>query len=692
MAKLSLKLILLVCSVLLLKVSYSMATTLNTPSLLSDKNRVSLLIASQTGAGQSSFGHAYLRFSKDIFKDDDIVVELVADQAQDQNSVLMTIIKGVGLLSQKFRSKLVFSSYESVRYEMNIIQDRNLKSLPLNLSTDQISNIKLFLDSKKEFLESENYLFFTNNCASKISKVIDESIDLKVNTIYSQIPIFLEKKYALLIDTNLIYLDKSASNLRKELIEKYLPIEIKSSRYPYFKNIEQQLTNVNYIERAYGVLKLLKAKQFFTKLSEESFLNIKTFILLFSQTETIRNRIEIIDLALKGSENIIFQPLQKQILDFPITLSGLTEYQTNNRMEVRLNDANEPIVRFFFTIMNNDESKTISEKFMDISIKSFGFSFSSGKLLYKIEDRQEVVGYLLKSKIFNTDNLLTKVHFHAEIYSGEKWFYLIPVAILEFAPDISPGVLGTNFFKPEDAMPIKNFSNNGLGNCMSIALMNKILFEQIKFLPDQEYLSSEKNLNLLKEALEGKFVIIPGYQNVRSLILSLDQEKLKQVISSYSYKLNISGFGSLVKAYFTREKIKPENLSDLYVSLALKIPIAMRFKVDNINVEHMILVTEIVDQGEYLELGVFDSNIAGYLPANLPDLQFVNRYTIDKKTGLFKQGSYSKGTSIYVDRSDLSSQQIYIRAKHSAKMMNFFNHSSKLGKYSFSINEIYQNL
>lgn len=657
---------------------------------IEDTTKVSILIASPQGSTRSSFGHAYFRFSNELDAKKDYVVELVANESEDSTNSWGSVFRGIGLsIKENYKTKIVTSDFEKVKYEMTIVKNRSLTTFPLKLSPDQAKKVQKYLIENQDSLEKEDYLFFSNNCASKISAVLDSSLGYEKSSFQSNVPIYLENKYYKIIDWSRSETEISSGELRKQIVKTLFPIALVHHKNPLLSNLPSQLTSPSFYERAYAIIKLLHLKELDPSLDNQTIRQSQAYLLSTSITEEAHNSTDLLKQVRTSGSGIRIVPLLNSNKIY--RLYGVTnESEVSIRPDLFLNSEKKLMIRYFYSFVINSESKTISERYIDVPASDFGLSLNNNEIQYKDErGHQFNVGILLESKIFGTKAILSHINFRADIQAGGSWLQLIPVALIHFEGSSNEKLAINRKFSPLDAIAMVNFSaSSNLGSCAALVAIQKILFDQTYFAPQYQRLTGSENMALFKQALEGKFIIVPGHSNIREWFASLDEEAVKTIVEKLSYEINIKNFGLLMKQYFTRIPITIENIIDLKHSIAMGMIVPVRFKVDGVREEHTFIVTEIIERDSFFELGVYDSNIGGYLPAGSKNLETSERFKIDKKTSLFLQKDYTQGTQLFVDQQIFEKRNGFVRAKQHPDLEKFAAEAISKRKFAFTPNEL----
>lgn len=632
--------------------------------------KVGILIASQKGMAMSSFGHAFIRLSeKDDWSKDDTVIEFVADNQGKGFNSIADYLKGLGVGSS-FKFKLNKSKYSLVKQNYNIYENRDLTTYPILTTPENIEKFRQILSKKSEKIDSETYAFFTSNCASQVSEILKESFDTSSS---SSIPIFLSSRFSEIIDEKGVVTDYSASKQRMAILRTFLsPKNLPENNFKY-QNLVRQLQSENYYDRIIGFSKMLEL------LSKNENPALLLFLNMFIRLESPEVYEELYGYVnkLNDRNNIQMIFLDKNLELLEIRDQGTVVANPNNSML----DIKRTILKVRYAINRNKGSQDThaTTRSINIDLKPYGFTENNGQIFYN----NQLVMQNFESRIFLQNSHANNILMRNEVIKIDNKRYLLPVLIIENEGNIYS--YNKADIKRFDLLPFANFSSQVTGknfilsNCLSMVSLQKILLEQVIFVPDYPKISAEENEKLLKDALDGNVIFALGFSNIHDWINYIGQDKTKNILSRFSYDLNIAGYGNLIVEYFTRNQVTAQNIETIKSALNLGVTVPVRFAVDSTQ-EHALLLYDIADRGDYYALAVYDPNTSINKLTDVPDL-----YKLNKNDNLFYADLYvPNGAKLYIDKIDIESSIRYRRNSKRKDIQKFLDFAIREKKYSFS--------
>lgn len=620
---------------LLLFAKDSSAQSLEIPTQVT---KAAILIASSKGLGQSSFGHAYLRFTdQNIFTSNDIVAEFVADQGDEPVSLL----KGLGLTQDSYFFKLNFTTYASIQQEMNRLNNRDLTTYPLKLSNSELQNLIAVVNSKKSSIREQKYLFLSQNCASSISSIIDQILGNSPGGLSAKIPNLLDQRYANVIDSSQVIVDLAFSSRRKILVDKEFPTFIPVDM-PLYQNIREQLRSDMYTHRILGLLKLLKAERYL-KLNRSQLFEVFVFLNRYAILESVAATNEFLDLINsrsleKSDQQVRLVPLFERVDE--LSMRGSSERNKLIDHQFKINNG-IPMISFQLRPERPSQDTAESTLSFNIDLTRFGFSVKRGRIYYgSTEIGEQFSSNIFGEKIFQDHFLIL-----SEVIATPKWNYFLPYIAIEISPNEHSSNL--NAYPNLDSKNILSFANDAsdgsVGNCESMVEIEKRLLERVTFAPELSKLTRDENTHLLELAISGQVVIVPGFLNIWEWTKSMDQMQLQIIAKNFSAQIS-----QPLKNLLNRTKLDAANIEDLDHALSHGITVPIYFRVHG-NVAHALLIYEIKDMGDHYSLGYYDPNFGAYGAGNT-----LNPVSIEKRTGRLTSKLYApSGTDAYANPTDL---------------------------------------
>lgn len=632
--------------------------------------KIGLLIASNKGAGMSSFGHAFIRISEnEDWSKDDTIVEFVADDQGKGFQSIRDYIKGLGVGSS-FNFKMNISKYSVVKENYNILENRDLTTYPLITTDDNRKQFYRILSQKSEKIDSENYAFLTHNCASQVSEILSETFQIDTK---SSIPILLSSRFSEYIDQKNIVIDYSASSQRKNTLKIFLPLDLFPQDSVRYQNIVRQLISNNYNDRLIAFAKVLDLFALTNNQSLALFLNMYIRsenpalygdLFKYINNPDERKNVKIITLD---------QDFNKLEVKDPGTIIP-NPYNSNFEVE-----GTKLKIRYAINRNASSQDTHPTSRFIYIDLKSYGFTEDNGKIYY---DKQ-LIFQKFNSDIFSTESHKTNILLRNEVVKRDGKNYLLPVLMIE--KEGHKFTYSKANIDRTDTLPFANYSglvankNIILGNCLSMVTLQKILLEQVVFFPNYPKLTVDENENLLKEALRGNIVFAIGFSNINEWIKYIGENRTKAILTQLSYDLNISGYGDLMIKYFTRSQVTPENIDTIASALSLGVTVPVRFVVDE-HQEHALLIYDIADRGDYYALAAYDPNVSINKLNDSIDI-----FKLSKKDGLFYSDLYMQsGAKLYIDKIDIETSINFKKSIQRKDMKKFLDFSIKEGRYSFT--------
>lgn len=636
--------------------------------------KVALLIASTKGLAQSSFGHAYLRLSSnERWTDDDIAVEFAAEIKDDK----INFFKGIGLWENyKFASNIY--PYKVIKEYHTIFENRTLTTYPLSLSQMQVEKLVESLNNVTSYIDKEYYSFFTNNCATQVTKVLDDVLNSE-NSFELNIPIYLKDKYARFINWDAVIIDNSSSESRLKLIEKSLPHFINQSDNIFLKNIKNQLISENIKDRYLAVLKLIKIDTF--NYNELQRREIFIFLNIYSLLERRDHRLEMLKIinSKKKFKNGVLKliPLTQNMEQLEIDPQGATRFDADDQFLIREKLFLESHYSTEYIDPNKKGQYFRDKKMVDLT--NYGFSSSNNQIYYN----GNKIAIQPSSNLLGIKEINNNSVFFSEIVSSEDRRWLIPYILVYLEDKSSLEPLEVNL-SVSNIIGINNFRYLGVGSCLSLVLTEKAILEQVVFAKDLQRLPLQENAILLEKVIAGEFVIVPGYSNVYDWTQGIGEKKLKTILGGYQVKLN--QFLDLSFKFFTRTKLTATHFHDIetLLQLGLTIPIRFRNMATSERVDHVILVTGLSDQGDYYGLTVYDPNFGVMSTQNG---SFIHK--INKRTGVYHSTLYAKdGVSVYIDDLNVNKSFLFMNQKKRTDLQSVITQSVKNSKYNYTLEEM----
>lgn len=548
--------------------------------------KISYLLASGKGIGQSTFGHSYLRFSygKD-FSNTDITVEFVADVNPSQ----INIFKGAGLTLSNYDFAIVPTTYDGV-YKYHVLkQDRDLTTYELKLSKKEILSITTRVNDLIINGIEMTYSFFTRNCADIVSDVIDSSVDFRLTGMRSKIPVLIPtilKKYSLIKSVSI---DPRVSKLRQTKAERFFsnPALPKDNR---IINIVEQLSSSDLNQRIYGIYKLNQYR-LRKDLKKEDAKRLRHLGANLTRLEGNLVRKNMLG---------IFNGNHQSFRDFNLAAlkTSFSSATGVKKTTLRLSGKKVYLVA---------DLKVPSSVRKDGARKIFRSKKLIPNLTYQDGEIKDEAGNVVAYKM--NDELIESAFYHPNLYfnseliekDGKKYVYFTLLWELKGHP--KPRV-----YNHQNLISIDN-GENGEGYCYSHSELTMLLNTRVIYDPKGEKLTSDEYLNLIKELYRNKIIVAPGVSSPMELTLEIDKDELVHLINRRH--LAEQGKVDAIFNYFSETNIDNDNFYLLKNLINIGINPIVIFKVGNKGFRaHSVTITKIhpPKDGYRIMLDVIDPN------------------------------------------------------------------------------------
>lgn len=597
----------------------------STETLPNDITKIALVIGSPKEAIESSFGHAFLRFSnKKDFDLSDWTIEFTANTPEDDISYL----RGMGI-GPSYKLNVHLSSYSQTSTGYTQAMDRDLTQYELNLTPEQIRDFTNAINDRLIHSEEDTYNFLFNNCTTIISKIIEDTTKLKISGYSKNVPVWIPNK---LKEMNLIKKETvilGNTSLRNKIIdknfdntfEKYLNDESNFQEYYLLYNLKVQLKSYNFQDRLIAYLKLvhLVAKQ---KIDKE----VLNFAKRLINSEIPRMKLNLL--------NIVNFKMEATYAFYPIEFSDMlpledkdekapNDSRSSHQLSIVKDGDQKKVIASITTIEPKLDAKSrpatiyrnydfelkkivIDEDFKNITLEN--------KLVDLLDNKFNIIGINKKNYMFYPDFI--KIH-------GKK--YLLPIFLMDNLASWSHTQTPDKWRQDNLNLLNKGTSQSAFGNCYALAILQKQLMENAYFEPAEEKRIPSYYENLMNEALRGEKVVVPGVRSIKELSNIITEEKVQQIVSALNAR--VSKFSNLAAKWFQRDKIDPAMLEKIKHHIAHGIyPILTFVPYPAVKAEHALLVYSIEDKNDYYLFHVYDPNF-GIIPKISP-MQF----KLDKKT------------------------------------------------------------
>ncbi len=574
--------------------------------------QLSLTVAAPFNRAQSSFGHAYLRFSKNSLSQEDVVLEFVADVLPHE----ISYFRGVGLGSS-YKLKTVLERVRVISYQHRELENRDLTNYELDVSQIEIDSVIENISLMQN--QDIDYNFFFNNCSSNVGQILERSLKIELGSFKSNIPIELPtllQKQGLIKKTTI---EHGYKTIRDKIVRKYIPLLEPFQGQINTTDLKSLLLKIQFNRRAVGYLKLAKLY----KEADNSKLNkaIRRLIYSLIPYELRKKRSSLFQLFKKDHKQIKIKNLASNPKG--LLIGGLRDLETNKVLDDVFPLAYESgklITRsnkVFFELEFVLKSVTGAEFPVSFShpIKEISYGNNENVFLWDgvpISFKRQSKSALRLSKI--------SILYIDQIIKGD--LYLTPYLVYEEDDEFD-----LTQFKSTDTLSFINGQkiNEGestAGVCYGLVRVQEQLMRYVKFKPHRPKKSASFNLYLFQRAVRGESVTVPGFANIKEFTKSIDEQDLYRTLLIENQRMN--GVQSLITAYFVRDKLDAKTLLNMKNQLSLNRPVKMIFRPSARRAEHAILIVGFVEDQNFIKLKVYDPNLG--FNQNIDEI----RYWIDK--------------------------------------------------------------
>ncbi len=563
---------------------------------LKGSRQVAILIAGAKGMGPSSFGHAYLRFSKDSHEWSfaDPVLEFAADLQGEP----INLFRGLGL-GTKYPARATLMPYYTVVESKAQNEERDLHTYVLDLSEAQIDSLLEQLERVSRQVNSGNsvsYAFFSQNCSTLVADLLNPVLPVQISGLQRIVPTQLPEA---LRNAGLIreeFTDLSAKNERKSRI---LEDQIALSN-----SARQALLHGNSQDRLLVYLQLLNANagdraqnnQGQKAPANGNALEIERFVRQLVMVENTEIR-DFVFAYLSNRQNYFFKildvPMSQDLVDIKIHSLAMaansnvlvTTYGGKRRLQGSQVSRHESRVSLDFLRADPHGRLILHEPAMTaIETNDIQIGFvDSGNLITGVSDL-----YIPSAMIFNTE-------------SRNRIQLTLLIDKTAFAK--------TSVRKTIQDFDLPAISNREIdgGVCLALSLITRMSLLNARYLPNYPRRSSEFYENVLLSLAEGYTVLVPGYANLFELTNDLRKEgRLLDLLK----RINGAGnsFTSRFMRIFEHEKFGLNQIDTLVNLLKIGVPMEVQFLIPEINGGHSIVVYDFEETDTEYKLHTYDPN------------------------------------------------------------------------------------
>lgn len=619
---------------------------------------ISYLLASSTGVGRSSFGHSYIRVSyqSELKKNDD-VIEFVADVIDPAN---IEYLRAFGFYNN-YNFKINKDTYHKVWHHHVIKQNRDLTTYVLKLTAKQKDKL---IETLNEILVNgtpKRYSFFKNNCADIVTDIFNSSFERPIIGSASFVPTMIPIRLKTLDLIKSTHIDPRKTQLIENIVKKGL--EELDSHFLSELDVAVLISNLSsdsLAQRMQGYYAL-------------HILNNKF---------ELKNSLKIISIIadlIKFENRFTGQYLSKLFRTKKIKIDLILN------KKLSFNSGSIKKLRFYRLIHKNEDvllQVNYSQKLPDDKIINRNKNIYLPELFYKdgkiIHKKTKVsvalnLGHeLIEDKFYLPHSFLDIRLIHHESLDVISIFFSVKKEMfrenIDYKYHEGDELAYTN-------REITDLIGSGPGVCFSHSQLNRALILNAIFDPSQKELAPKANLELVKKALNGEFIVIPGFNNPENFTNSLNASELAMVLND-DFQEKYNWFKSSL-AWFKETSITSSNFYIIKNLVDLGIPPVVAFKANDVYA-HSVMITSITEGDNYYHLEVIDPNFKHI-----------------KKTFRFNK-SNNKLITIWYGQVDLKLpffqvDEVFKKAliSHNATFKDLMMSSSKIHKnYSFTLSSL----
>jgi hypothetical protein len=620
----------LTCLLLLANVSHA---TLKLPD---DITKIALVIGAPKEAVESSWGHSFLRFSsKAKFDLSDTTIEFTAFVPNKLN-----VVRGLGIFPYKM--DVTISNYASTSTNYSQVMDRDLVQYELDLTPLEIKRFVDLMNLRLDHNREDSYNFLFNNCTSVISEIIEEVTQKKISSFSKNVPVWIPEKLKKLGLIKNEFTILSNTSIRKKIIEmkfsgvfdKYLKDLANVEDYYLIYNLKEQLKSLNFGDRLVGYLKIvyLFKKQ---KIDKEA-LGFAKYLVSSEMPSVKLNLLNLLNFKLESS--YAFSPLHYQAMkEISREDERLLKSETlKKELDVVFKGRGKPRqVELSFTTLDfvqvpasqgqqSDQGRTFTFVHPDIVVNYISMDLTiDNKLVDLIDTNIQATGANKRNYLIYPDIIQIQ---------GKK--YLLPIFLLD---NLASWNLIKNPKKWERAglrLTNQSTKESPAGFCYALMTLQKQLMENAFFEPGEEKRIPSYYEKLMKSALSGEKVVVPGIKSIREWNSIVTDEKVQTIVNELNQQ--IMTFTNFAGKWFQRESINDSKLRKIkqYLQHGLY-PILTFLPKKDVRIEHALLLYDIEEKADHYLLHVYDPNF-GLIPKISPMEYRLDKLTFEYSSTVYK--------------------------------------------------------
>jgi len=588
-----------------------------TETKLKEKHvRVALVIAQATNARiESSFGHAFLRFSQNESFDsvEDQVVEFVADVPEGEHTKRL---KGLGLAGS-YPIKVSVRPWYLAAAIHSSQMERSLTHFVLKLETHQVSRLVLEIQELHRRSLENRYNFLFHNCTTVIAETLRKVAPFPKTILSANLP----EKFPIFLDEQGLIAEKfelpSSREIRAEIVSKLYDKSLGNAwrDHPIAANLKRQLISADKTERviAYAKLRWILRK----KGENQESLTQFSLQLIANEIPTIRKEGYFLirgdrdaferysPLLLNRGNGFIQDQIEKNPGSWKEVQSTFFDSSSGPGILLQMKSASSLSIGAPPTGMNDIVHR---------------MKVYPAQLKREKDSSLSLNGKFVEYGGFNKKHSIIL----PEIANTSRGSFLL-INVLQ-------DVLPNNPLRGALEVPDPNIGQV----CYGMAWIQKLLMEGAHFAPRLPKVSTEDYQALFNMIIEGSStLVIPGAKDIVEFLSFLPETFLRDRIRQTQSRVN--HYGKLVAEYFTREKVNSRSEVENIKTLTQNgiYPLVTFTPLENKNVDHALVIFGVheVSNGYYLE--AYDPNL-GLVKFGNPSIWFF----IGEKSWQFQSSIY----------------------------------------------------
>ncbi|MGZ3791801.1 MAG: lipoprotein N-acyltransferase Lnb domain-containing protein [Bdellovibrio sp.] len=612
---------------------------------------ISYMLAAPKGLSKSAFGHSYLLFKSDVYvSPEDQAIEFFASV----NPAELNYIRGLGVFS--YDRKVVLEKFNIIKKDITIFQNRDLEIYDLKLSAYQRAEIISKINDVLNKGKMGHYSFVSSNCAGAVSDILN-GIGLRISGLSAKIPTQLRDvlREKALIGRMVRF--ESNENIRSDAIRKYWS-SLESIRIPkFYRSLDKMFNDQGEMLKLFS---LLLASQY--KMASNNPNDIEAFVRSYWLT--------LKAVMKKQFNNMIALPVGSVRLNIKNKDRPFSEYIVRHTNI----DCSEVECWLNVTFSHNDERNDfLNSKYPLKELQVKGDEVYFGNLLLGVRLGGKTAFSENATLLFAATPVITK-------YSVEG------VDILDIGLIIEKNL--TETYQKKTLRWDRDIiwqTNTDVFHpmCFTILHLQQAMFERAIFAPQLPMLGKQENINILKSLLTGAIVVVPGFKNAYDFSKAIDKKDFVNEIYPIQKK-NYDGILNGIDQWLNLSEMQFNDLKAMSLTthnLNISVPVIFRRNNKSTQiVSHSILITDMIDEGEFYRISGYDPN---YTYA-------VDLGTINKKTLLMHTKSYGE-VNLFIGKADLSKSLFSLQLINSSGVRDLLiQQASKLNRFSISADEILQ--